>query len=149
MPQKPQIMVKVIAKKLGIYGLQRHYPKGASHPTAGRPFLIKVQDFSIKWMKVAPDSRYSLKQVLQMQAEFWETAPKRPNSLSKERGLGIDEAVEKEEAELLEGELVVEQEGETDPETMSEAQSKAIPTPVAPEKKAKAAKAPSGNQQLI
>jgi hypothetical protein len=147
---KKTVKVKVIARRLGYYGMQRHYPAGSGHKNAAQPFLIDVQDFSRKWMKVAPDSRYSLAQVLKMQAEYWEKAPKRPGSLSKDRWSGETEMQEKMESELEEGEVVLEEPGETDPKTMSEAQVKSIPVPTSLSSvKPKAPKPSSGNQSLI
>lgn len=63
--------VKVIAK-LVLYSEDntRHYPPSHGNARAGEPFLVSVQNFSPKSMRLAPDSRYTFEQVMKMKADY-------------------------------------------------------------------------------
>lgn len=43
--------IRVVATRLGWYGMQRHYPADSDHARAGEPFLVEESAFSKRWMK--------------------------------------------------------------------------------------------------
>lgn len=68
--------IRCIARKAGWYNLQRHYPPSADNKRAGAEFIVEGQDFSMKWMRISPQSKFTLQQVLDFQKKWWEAKRK-------------------------------------------------------------------------